>query len=368
MPDAWRIQGARGSLLTFALVLSGGVFAAESTPDWQLWTRSTSQSYAEPVSVYSAFHDLEGEFTRGDEAFTHNQIEVGASRGQFSLAVIARYDFNIKAHADTIELVHADQNNLPVDLDREYQLNAAFNQITSMGVRLDYQYQPSENFDLNVAVSLLQANRHYFGNIEGSIANTADNIYKGEATIDYSYSSDPLLNRRVTEPNGYGYAVDMSARWRPSQHVRVVLTAHDWAHRIYWDNAPFTRADITSATVTFDENGYIETVPLLSGIEGEHDLRQRLPARTDLDIRLLLRPGLELELGAFNVDSITLPRLGFRWNTDAGNEWFLNFSTESEAFTLGLVRNRLSFHLGLDSLDYQEAHFFAFGFKYIHPL
>jgi hypothetical protein len=325
-------------------------------------------SYSEPLTVYSTFHELEGDLERGDEAFTHNQVEFGVQKGRFSLALIARYDYDLKVHPDTFELMHASENDISVDIDRKYTINGSFNHARSVGIKLGLQFQPISNFDLELSISLLRANLLLYGDISGDLFTDGSGTFSGEANIDYSYTEDLLLHRRVNKPEGYGYAFDVQAHWRPVEHVRISVSVKDWAHRIYWKDAPFTTATVTSATVNFDENGFLETTPLLSGVEGNHDLHQRLPGRTDVTIGLALSPVFELEVGAFNVDSLTLPRIGVRLFPGATREWFLNYGTKSKAITFGTTHKRFSMQIGMDQLDYKDSHYISIGLSYIHPL
>ena len=357
-------------MLFFCLLLPGWSLASPngSTSRTQFWTRVTSVSYSEPLTVYSTFHELEGDLERGDEAFTHNQVEFGVQKGRFSLALIARYDYDLKIHPDTFELMHASENDISVDIDRKYTINGSFNHARSAGIKLGLQFQPISNFDLEFSISLLRANLLLYGDISGDLFTHGSGTFSGEANIDYSYTEDLLLHRRVNKPEGYGYAFDVQAHWRPVEHVRISASVKDWAHRIYWKDAPFTTATVTSATVNFDENGFLETTPLLSGVEGNHDLHQRLPGRTDVTIGLALSPVFELEVGAFNVDSLTLPRIGVRLFPGATREWFLNYGTKSKAITFGTTHKRFSMQIGMDQLDYKDSNYISIGLSYIHPL
>ena len=354
-------------LLTAALVFLPQASLADDSPRelWQIWTSAESVSYSEPVTVYSTFHDLEGGFNRGDEAFTYNRFAVGLSRGAFSIGFLARYDYHVQADPDTAELMHAGGNDLSLDLDRVYTIRGSVNHIRSNGIVLGYRFQPIRRVDLNVELSLLRANQLLEGDIAGTIATVENETYSGQARVSYSYSEDLLLHRKVSEPTGYGYAFDAHLVWHITDTIDLAVSVEDWMHAIQWDDAPFTRADVTSATVSFDENGFIETTPILSGVEGEHNLRQQLPVRTDVEITYKFRPRMEVSVAAFNVDSVTLPRLGFTWQASAERQWQFGYGAKDKALTVGVTHRNFRVFLGSDRIDYREARYLSFGVSYL---
>lgn len=73
---------------------------------------------------------------------------------------------------------------------------------------------------------------------------------------------------------------DLAFSWQPDDQWKVSARVEDLLARIRWQDAPYTEAVASTDQKSFDENGYAEFAPLLSGREG-----YRSSFMQDLDAR-----------------------------------------------------------------------------------
>ena len=342
-------------LAVLLLFLFGSALASERT----IYTELTSFSHSETVSVYAWFHDLEGDTRRGDRAFTHNRIEVGVRWDRWQLAIVKRYDYQVRFHPDSFELLYQEENNLPVDRGRHYPIYLDVSHTQSSGIAAAYRWQPIPELVLIPEVTLLLASELYDGQLSSDII-TAEDSYEGNGYLDYYYTDDPILERPIDwDPEGKGIQVDLKIDWQLNEAWSLHGQFEDLFTRIYWDDAPFTRATLTSETATFAPDGTLITTPSLSGIEGRESFTQRLATRSDLSVSWQSGDQQSISGGLKHINSVTLPYVEWRYRLQQKLAFSLGWMGPDNAVSIGLRSNWLSFGLTSDSIDYQKAHTFG---------
>jgi hypothetical protein len=349
--------------LLFGCALAAGVTAADTPPptEWQLFVRADSIAFSEPYPVYSTFTDLNAGSKPGDTAFTHDQVDIGASYGPWTLASIKRYDFYLSFHPDAAELLYRGENDLPVERNRQYTINTLWNHASSTGLKASYTFNPHDRLKLRLAASFLRAEDLLHGSVAGASVIDANEDFGGDVILDYRYSRDGLLDRQVDEPDGNGYAVDVYVNWRASERLTIAVAAEDWLNAIRWRDAPFTQAALTSSTVSLDDNGSISTTPLLSGTEGYRDFTQKLPVRTSISMLYRANRQIEVVVQALNVESLNLPAIGVRYHRAPDKSWALAYDSAARAVTMSLETGWWHVSVGLDHLNVEKAHFVSIG-------
>ena len=342
-------------LCTIGIVLGLLACFSEAAPRWQPYLTAGSFSYSEPVSVYSALHDLSGKFTRSDTAFTRNRLELGLQKSDWEFALFERYDYYLKFNPDTAELMQRDKNNLPLDRDRKYELDISANHLQARGIKAAYYFRPAERFTLKLSGNLLYGSALLDGNIKGFLSTRHDDSFLLQATIDYDYSQDVLLNRQVNEPSGIGVSFDVAFDWRVSKKIAISARFDDLANRIFWKNAPYTLADGTSATTHFDENGLLIVRPSLSGVEAERKHKQRLPVYTTLIGYYKMGPRVNLIVTAKQLMATTLPAVGYRFKLEDKSFFTLQYGIKNQAVGLSYKRENMSVKLVSDALSFKDA-------------
>lgn len=339
--------------------LLAAAIAAPVQAQWRPYVSLESLSYSEPLPVYAYFDELDGHLSSGERAFTHNQFEVGVARGPWTLGLYTRYDYHLSFTPETAELLHHGENDLPVDANRRYPLELEAQHLFGHGLKIGYTRAVSDDLTLGVSLAYIAGRELIDGDAYGEVTTDDQASFSGAAFVDYHYSEDVLLHRPVDEPRGHGYSVDVRARWQATERLALQVAAYDVLNAIYWRDAPYTSARLTSATVDFDDNGFLNTTPLLAGVEGEENHKQTLPVRTFAAAVYQSNPRLGWSVQHMHVEGLDLLQVGMNFTTSDATRWGLHYDTTAQALLLNAEKNGFKLSLGMDNLDYRRAQYLS---------
>lgn len=341
------------------------VCAESFASEWLPFIELHSNTYSEPVPIFELIEDeFDSDLREGSEfAFTHDIARFGVRRGPWEASVFYRYDYYLKFHPDTAELYYRDRTDQPVEANRDYQIHLQAVHAQMYGFSLARAFRPHPKVRLAVRLNLLRTYDLTDGVLEGHAIVAEDESYSGSAWVDYSYQKDYLFDRPSVEGSkGWGASADLYLKWEVGERVGLELFAEDIVSRVEWKDAPFTTAEVNSRTTTFDENGFIDVQPVLSGFEGYDDFSQELPRRYQL--RLAYRPveRLEAELQFDRVQDFDLYRvnLAYQQNQDFDLQFSLDFTRR--ALGLGFRHRAIEFFLLSDDLNFKDARALEFRF------
>lgn len=339
-----------------AVALLSGILAASAdpTPDagpWRLYSTLRTLQYGGPQPLHQLFNELEGpQAPNGkDRMLSLAHLEVGVANTSWSLGFFFRHDYMARFSPDTIELLYRDKNDLPVRTDATYDLWIDVHHLEAQGLRIQFPRLVAGPLEFAVGLSLFHATGLLDGSGRGTI-ETGASSYVGSARLNYRYDQDLLLDRKVDPPEGWGAGFDLSLSWRPRPGTLWTMDVRDLGARIRWRDAPYTRALVTSSTLTFDENGFIETSPLLSGVESNKDATQHLPIQLRTTIRQRLTTGWTALAAFEQYDDVRLPSLGIQTNRGNWTGW-AGWQWETNAVELGWGRGHTRLRLLIDQLD-----------------
>lgn len=336
------------------LALGGGVASAAS--DWSVFIDVESHSYTEPYEIHATAHGLSGTLGDGDFGFTHDHVAVGVGYRGWSLAAVARYDYLVEANEDTAEIAFYAENDLEVPANRRYDLTVRVNHSRSQGFKVGYAWRPESTISVGVAASFLRADSLLDGRGSGFVTTLDDNTYDGFGFVDYTYTRDPLFDRDVPSHEGRGYTVDVRLGWRPTPDWRFDLAADDLYGRITWPDASFTRADVTTSTTAFDDDGFLHVTPVLRGIESKKSYHQKLPARVTVAGSYRVTERLTVTTNAFAIRDEVIPEFGFGFYGGSQRYWSLAINSVG-ALTFGLRTPSIRFEFATDAFELHEAHY-----------
>ena len=276
------------------------------------------------------------------------------------MGAFIRHDYYTRFTPDTVRLMHQDKNDLSVDTDQRYDLWLKIHHLKADGIRLHTPLFMYDELKVRLSISLFHATGVIDGEISGQIDTTADS-FSGLIDLNYLYDQDRLLGRQVESPVGWGYGIGLEIQWHMTQSVDVHLQLKDIAAQIRWDKAPYTTAQLTSSTVNFDSNGFIETTPALSGFEGYKSYTQALPLQSKLQFFYQLSE----QYGLFAVDEMYATEhfssIGLEcW--DGAQTYSLGWGIRNQALQLGW-RNE-SFRLNISFDDFNQKKLKMFGLEF----
>lgn len=315
-----------------------------------------SFSHAEPVSVHAYATNWQGPLESGSNGMTHNWIETGARYGMFSVSMVQRLDYEVKASRDSAVFYYLVRNRLNLPVGTPFDLDLRIYHQRSRGLRLAYRIEPVSGLELEGGVSLLDAMRLTQGRLTGSARIVANKDYDYNAQVSYFYSRDALFGRPASPPAGQGYSLDLSARWLVDTRYVLSAQVRDFYGWLRWNDAPFTTATVTSATKQYGNDGYVEYSPTLSGFEGNANYRQRLHPRALLgaDWRWAPQDTIGLRLRLTEVKAYASLRAERRYPGCLALN--AELMPAQRALGVGASCGLISFSLLSDKLRFEDAH------------
>lgn len=332
-----------------------------------LYTNFQSENYSDNLPLESFLDSLRTNeaFQPGELTYTKNSLEVGGRINErFSLAAVARYDYFLKYHSDTLEVAFRDSNNLSFLGDRQYQLYVDARNIYGFGLKFGYDFTPIEKLNLKLSASYLKVRTTTTGIVDGQL--TVDgNEYFGQVSIDYLYDSP-----RFFEPNapgstqGDGVAADLEVNWEINDHLHLTGEFKDLFNRFWFDDISFTSMNLNTNRISLDSNGLISTRPLLSGVRGVKKARVELPTHSSLSLTSMLNDRHSIGVNYTQYDLMKSPSIFyFRQQTLGGRVGF-EFDFNSDAAALSYQNSVVAFRLKADSVDYNKAKNFSLEFSF----
>lgn len=339
-----------------------------SANEYQPYTTLQSISYSKPIAIASMLGEWNPPFKGGDKALTYNKAEIGVIGNGWQLGIFKRYDYSLEFSRQTAELYYLTENHLPLEAGKEYPLRIEARHQLSRGLRLGFQRKLVPALKVGLAASYLQGQAFIDGNLKGSAQVTTEKDYDFQFDTEYAYSRDVLFGRHANAPRGSGYSLDIKLDWQPNARFAGQLAIVDLMAKIYWQDAPYTIATASSATKTYDENGYVRYKPAISGFESNKNFVQTLPRKIFLSTQYHWTRDTDLLAEAQDLDIQRFLSIGAGWRQSQNSRLQGLYNITAKALTLRYLRGRLRLEVGADHWDADRARYFVFQLGYNHAL
>lgn len=333
-----------------------------------VYLRVQTLFFSEPVAIKALNNDWNAPLESGNAILSYDKAEFGVSWKNWELGIQRRYDYFYHFTTNTADLFHADKNQTPLTSGQSYKLSLSSHSFQAKGLRIAHKKMLSSTLSMNVALTYLQGIDFTDGTVAGQATAIADKDYDYTLDVDYAYSEDTLFDRQNAEPSGEGYTLDLGLAWNPNADWHFDLDAFDLISAIHWDNAPFTLAEGTTDTKTFDENNYVIYNPVVSGLEDNRDFKQRPLRKVFFDgrYRYDLNFSLIAQYDYFEIQDFF--SAGARYTVGYHSHIEVLYNPIYDASTVRFISPYFRFELSSDSADLEQARLFALSFSFFAPL
>jgi len=332
--------------------------------DWSIYSRFDAFAYSEPVSIDAFMQDFDDKLSSGDDAFTHDQFEVGIRWKNWRLAAVTRFDY-ITEFTDDTALIHFwEKHKIPIDADRQYDLALEVEKVVADGIKLGYTHRIGNNISIDAAFSYYpRAKDLLSGAVTGSGYPSINQESKDTAqaiidsltvrnpdlsplydviagmvtivTVDYHYAepkfgemtyqqpkivgapNPPISGVDFGKPDGKGYSFDLAVSWQVNDKLHLSLSTQDIFNEFQWDNAPFSLTTLDLNPFLVDAIAMAQEYALgkvvapndlidkhIQVFIGNASHNQKLDWRADLSASYKLDP--ELEVFGYTPPQLTL--------------------------------------------------------------
>lgn len=323
---------------------------------------------SEPTAISAARKQWNGQYhPNGDKQIGSLRVESGVKKGDWSIGLLYKQEYQVHFDSDTADLYYSIENNTDLTTNRRYKIDLESYAYRGFGARLSKHFKPTKNLDLLVGGSVFSASHMQEGNLSGSALANADDEYEFEFDVDYNYSEDILFKRKNNDkPDGLGLSLDLDLNWRPSKRLQLNANINDLAGAIFWRNVTYTQATANSDTVTVDDQGFTKVNPVLSGVEGYHSsYTQRLRPSANINIDYgLNNPIYSASFKSKHYKDVNLFAIGGRRNL-GDSKLALHYWPQIRTLETAYASKRFELTLGLDDLNLSNSRAFWLSLKFI---
>lgn len=338
-------------LIGFSLAVSVATTANAQDTQAAVFLRHSSTFFSDAVPIKAFEDDLKGisEPVPGNVALTFNKIEFGAAYRGFELAYFMREDYVFDFSADTMDIIYRDKNRVRFPDNKIYDVYLKAQHIKTEGWRIGYNLPLLEHSNVRLSLNYFDAEDLLYGSLEGQLTVTDGNINGGDLAVLYHYHEDYLLRRRnIQTASGTGYSINVEADIRLGNGWQLNIDLYDLLGQIYWDDAPYTQADVAPTSTYYDSNGYARRDPMMTGIQSYKNYTQNLPVHYQLSLAKEIYGPWAIVYTREKYDRTDFDRAFLRYRM--GGDWHLlaGYDFTMEATWIALQAKALSLQVATD--------------------
>jgi hypothetical protein len=293
------------------------------------------------TSVRHFTDDWRGSYTPREGknlAVSFMRADVSAQYESWSVGYFYRQEILLESNKDTTDIAHANKTKTPVQAGRTYVINLALNGFETQGVRLDkaFAWKMGNTLDVTfgIGTSLMNGQRARFGQAQGNALSTATGYtYNLNMTDSNSQMTYPFMPSG--EVSGTGYAFDLGLRLLWQDGKRLDIAINDLAGEIRWQNLPETTMNASSASSTYDSQGYIVLNPAVSGQNKRVEKTQKLDTKGGIQFHSPLAYGIAANFGMEWINDNIFPRYGLSYVATSGIGVMADYDYRFKTFGLG---------------------------------
>jgi len=318
--------------------------------DWRFETQLTSYSVSELVPIKSLIDDTWiGKYQPTNSLFTTSRGDMAIGKGKWLIGVSNRFDYFGRFSEDTGRFFYLDKNKIeqPENKDLDIYLNVEHAESHGAFVQYNDVYK---SLKYSVRVNYWHSEKTLSGVIDGKLNTNVNEKYTGELNFDYNYEEDILFDRLTPDyVDGSGYSFDIDLFWQINDKFDASLSLKDVAHRIEWKEVYHTKATIDR---TKDKEA---SEPSLSGIENNHDYKQRFKQQSYLQVGYKTDYG-RVYGGTDHINTHHHAYIGFEREVfDNGLKASVSVYPDTSSIKLGLGNDLIGFNLGLNKAKFKNA-------------
>lgn len=245
------------------------------------------ESYSDGIPVLEIIKDEPQKIKNGGELiYLHAYASLGyQALPNLAINIVERVDSVIHHSPDALEIYTRDKNDIDF-LNKNHQIFLDFEMLRAKGLRLDYfndlshlKWLKQRNYHLTTEwqLELLKTSKLYSGVLNGTFLPNG-NASQAKADLDWYYSKDSVLDRKVEEPSGRGFNINLHSLLTTPNSSHSLLIK-DFYQQFKWKNSPHTQLSLNSSRVSQNTNGQYRPQSLASGIENYELFTQRLNPR-----------------------------------------------------------------------------------------
>lgn len=320
--------------------------------DVSAWQASDAVPLGQLDEEWTAYSPRKGRNT----ALMRTRAAAGVAKDRWRLGLELRQDAWLNTDRDSLDAFHMVQQKRKPAPPARFALQARYFSWQAHGLRIGYAFHGPQVAGRASSVELSAAaygrQRLRERSIRGTVSHPAPDTYDFAAShVDAdSRMTYPFMGEA---PSAQGAGLSLAASVPLAAAWTLRLQADDVASRLRWKNLPVNTEALGSDVSSYDEHGYVNYRPLLSGRKRQLDRSFRIPRYTAAALDYRYRDwGASLQVARYAGE--TIPTLSlthrFGWLTLLGN-----VETRFDTAGIGLEAGNVRLLLQADSFRLNEA-------------
>lgn len=320
-----------------------------------LYVRAESFQYSPATAIASFAKDWAAPLEDEPLAIAKQSLEVGLQKEHWQFFALQRADLLYRFDPQTLRFTALTHTKAALTPGQHYHLSLETLESLSRGVGLAYTFNVSSALKGGVRLQLLKSERARKGSLTGTATAVGTGDYDFQFDSDFSYAEDPLFERGRFALDGRGYSGDLFLQWLPLARLTLQLQVKDLFSRLRFKDMPFTTAQSSSLTKSFDSDGYLVYLPVAQGLEGFKDTTFEFETDTQLLIQRRLNHSQALKLYWQRIGPYRATTLGWTKTLSENQKFGLEWNHTMQALGLSWQSPLVAFKWLSDSLDRSKA-------------
>lgn len=314
--------------------------------------------YSEPVSIHTFTDHWEtNDFKAGENAWAHGRLQTGVKDKNWDFSLVWLYDYQLKFSKDLSQLYYQLENHQEITANKKSNLYLEAQHIDALGMRIAYDWEIQENWQLTTGLSIyngrnfVSGNAHIMGetNTEELLLNRINWL---DGYLDYQYNHPALKEEKLgwnkRANTSYGYGVDFILNGRINDNWFIQLNVQDIWSYLYWSDAPRT-----SYTLDFQQDRRPRTN--LQGQLTTKSITQKIPYKiyNSINYQFKTKP-YQIGLSHIIDKNVTLWQFNMYWQPK-NIQYGLHIEPQTQALGISLQHHNFSFKYISDRPDMNKS-------------
>ena len=305
-------------------------------------------------------------------AMLYARAELGVEWSDYRLGWLQRGEIFAQANRDTADLAHQYQIQTGYSAGKTYVVDYHFAGFDADGLKLSKsvrsEFGSGWQLTSGVGVSYLRGRKLKLETWSGSV--TSINAQDFNATLDQNVASSDIniydgqaFNApygRLASLSGQGYSVDTGLAFRHEPTgVEIDLAVADITGQMDWRNVPSNVSDLTTATKTYDANGYVQYDPAVSRTSSYRSVSMMLEPKIRLALSApvsgVLPSGMRVLLAVDSTRQTEFWQAGLSFYPITDWQCVVDADFRFQTISVALQHQYIHFGLRTDNLDFDRA-------------
>ena len=315
----------------------------------------------DPFSLEALFDDFEGKYAyKKNQNYAIGDIRVDVGTYINSLGYIGytyRKEAIIEISSDTAKLIHQVSNDQNLNSGETYDLFIKIEGFEVQGLTWANTFPLYQKYGWDIQVGfgaeLLYGTEGQDGYALGNATANGESDYDFALYSNYSYTDNYLYDYDVPKTTAFGYTTHVALQASYKDFTLLALINDAWG-KLYWKNLPYSEVLMSSRNKSYDENGYVEYAPLISGIERNKDFTQTLMRKWRVEAQYKFGKA-KLHIGNDRIYGVNIPYVRYDYTHNSELILHCAYETTFNMFGAGVKYKNYRFEIYSNDIIHPSA-------------